>query len=155
SRCSRWSSPCRRRVRCSACTPAHSRRPPSWWSPPRTSRQAPPAWRPSTPVVECWSSCVPFSHDLRNGAGRTGVRAGTLKLCYQNAKSFLLPQLDPASRRDRGSAILRNLLMDQQLAAFLEEGLVIHIATRSAALEPDGARVLAVKVDEDGEHLVA
>lgn len=45
--------------------------------------------------------------------------------------------------------------MDQQLAAFLEEGLVIHIATRSAALEPDGARVLAVKVDEDGEHLVA
>lgn len=45
--------------------------------------------------------------------------------------------------------------MDKQLASFLEEGLAIHIATRSASLAPGGARVPAVKVDEDGEHLVA
>src|SRR5690606_1289920 len=45
--------------------------------------------------------------------------------------------------------------MNAQLASFLEEGLSIHLATRSAALEADGARVAAVKVEEDGEHLVA
>src|SRR6478672_2595844 len=40
------------------------------------------------------------------------------------------------------------------LAAFLQEGVGIHIATRSAALEPNGTRALAVKVEDDGRHLV-
>lgn len=41
------------------------------------------------------------------------------------------------------------------MASFLEEGLSIHIATRSGDLDPNGARVPAVKVEEDGNHLVA
>lgn len=39
------------------------------------------------------------------------------------------------------------------MAAFLQEGLPTHIGTRNAALEPSGARVTAVKVDADGEHV--
>src|ERR1044071_9849401 len=39
------------------------------------------------------------------------------------------------------------------MAAFLEEGGPSHIATRSADLEPSGARVTAVKVEADREHL--
>jgi hypothetical protein len=41
------------------------------------------------------------------------------------------------------------------LAAFLESGLSIHIATCSGGLEPRGSRVAAVKVDADGTHLTA
>ena len=39
------------------------------------------------------------------------------------------------------------------LAAFLQEGVGIHIATRNAALEPNGTRALAVKVEDDGRHV--
>ena len=45
-------------------------------------------------------------------------------------------------------------MLDKELAAFLEEGLSIYVATRNAQLEPDGARGSAVKVDEDGTHIV-
>jgi len=41
------------------------------------------------------------------------------------------------------------------MAAFLQAGLPIHIATRDASLRPSGARVTAVKVDDDLEHLLA
>jgi hypothetical protein len=44
-------------------------------------------------------------------------------------------------------------MIDSQLAAFLQEGLGIHIATRNAGLEPNGSRALAVKVDADGRHI--
>lgn len=40
------------------------------------------------------------------------------------------------------------------LAAFLQEGVGIHIATRNATLEPNGTRALAVKVEDDGRHVV-
>ena len=40
------------------------------------------------------------------------------------------------------------------LATFLQEGVGIHLATRNAALEPNGTRALAVKVEDDGRHLV-
>jgi hypothetical protein len=43
--------------------------------------------------------------------------------------------------------------IDSQMAAFLREGLPTHIATRNAQLEPSGARVTAIKVDADGEHV--
>ena len=43
--------------------------------------------------------------------------------------------------------------IDSEMAAFLEEGLPTHIATRNAQLEPSGARVTAIKVDADGEHV--
>ena len=46
-------------------------------------------------------------------------------------------------------------MIDKELAAFLQEGIAIQIGTRNARLEPDGARVVAVKVEDDGSHLVA
>jgi hypothetical protein len=39
-------------------------------------------------------------------------------------------------------------MIDSTLAAFLEEGLGIHLGTRNERLEPNGARVIAVKVDD-------
>lgn len=46
-------------------------------------------------------------------------------------------------------------MIDPVLAAFLEEGLVVHLGTRNARLEPNGARVTAVMVDADGSHVTA
>jgi hypothetical protein len=43
--------------------------------------------------------------------------------------------------------------IDSEMAAFLQEGLPAHIATRNAQLEPAGARVTAIKVDADCEHV--
>jgi hypothetical protein len=45
-------------------------------------------------------------------------------------------------------------MLDPNLAAFLQEGLGIHIGTRNQRLEPNGARALAVVVEDDGAHLV-
>ena len=45
-------------------------------------------------------------------------------------------------------------MIDAPLAAFLQEGVGIHIGTRNAALEPQGSRALAVTVDADGRHFV-
>ena len=45
-------------------------------------------------------------------------------------------------------------MIDRELAAFLQEGLGIHIGTRNERLEPNGARAGAVQVDEDGVHLI-
>lgn len=44
--------------------------------------------------------------------------------------------------------------IDAALAAFIEEGLAAHIGTRTEALEPNGARVTAVRVAPDREHIV-
>jgi hypothetical protein len=43
-------------------------------------------------------------------------------------------------------------MINADLAVFLQEGLGIHIGTRNEQLEPDGARALALTVDEDGTH---
>ena len=45
-------------------------------------------------------------------------------------------------------------MIDQQLAAFLQEGVGIHVGTRNAALQPNGTRALAVTVEGDGVHAV-
>ena len=45
-------------------------------------------------------------------------------------------------------------MLNHTLAAFLQEGLGIHIGTRNDRLEPSGARAIAVAVDDDGSHLV-
>jgi hypothetical protein len=45
-------------------------------------------------------------------------------------------------------------MIDNALAAFLQEGVGIHIGTRNAALQPNGARAIAVQVEPDGKHLV-
>jgi hypothetical protein len=41
-----------------------------------------------------------------------------------------------------------------ELARFLQEGLGIHIGTRNEQLEPNGARAVALKVEDDGGHVV-
>jgi hypothetical protein len=46
-------------------------------------------------------------------------------------------------------------MIDSELAAFLQEGIAIQIGTRDADLAPDGARVLAVRVEDEGRHVVA
>jgi hypothetical protein len=45
-------------------------------------------------------------------------------------------------------------MIDRNLAAFLQDGVGIHIGTRNARLEPNGARAIAVHVEDDGAHLV-
>lgn len=44
-------------------------------------------------------------------------------------------------------------MIDEVLAAFLQEGIAIHLGTRNAALEPNGARAIAARVDGDGQHI--
>jgi hypothetical protein len=44
-------------------------------------------------------------------------------------------------------------MIDPQLAQFLQEGLGIHLGTRNEALEPNGARAVAIKVDDDGLYV--
>lgn len=46
-------------------------------------------------------------------------------------------------------------MIDPALARFLEEGLGIHIGTRNHRLQPNGARVAAVRVEDAGSHLLA
>lgn len=45
-------------------------------------------------------------------------------------------------------------MIDRQLAQFLQEGLGIHLGTRNNQLEPNGARAVAIKVEDDGAHVV-
>lgn len=44
-------------------------------------------------------------------------------------------------------------LISEELAAFLESGLAIVVATRDADLQPDGAAAWAARVHEDRNHL--
>jgi hypothetical protein len=46
-------------------------------------------------------------------------------------------------------------MLDQPLTEFLERGLAIHMGTRNAALRPNGCRVTAVRVEDQGRNLVA
>jgi len=45
-------------------------------------------------------------------------------------------------------------MIDSRLAAFLEQGLGIHIGTRDEHLHPNGTRAVAAKVEGGGSHLV-
>ena len=45
-------------------------------------------------------------------------------------------------------------MIQPELAAFLQEGIGIYIGTRNAALEPNGARAIAARVDERGRLIV-
>jgi hypothetical protein len=40
------------------------------------------------------------------------------------------------------------------LASFLEEGIGVHLGTRTSDLEPNGARAVAAKVEDAGRQLV-
>ena len=46
-------------------------------------------------------------------------------------------------------------MLDKSLTEFLERGLAIHIGTRDGRLYPNGCRVIAVRVENQGRHLVA
>lgn len=46
-------------------------------------------------------------------------------------------------------------MLDRQLAEFIEDGLAIYIASRNADLGPNGAHVVALRVDDDLQHVVA
>jgi hypothetical protein len=46
-------------------------------------------------------------------------------------------------------------MLDKALTEFLEQGLAIHIGTRNEALRPNGCRVTAVRVEDQGRNLVA
>ena len=45
-------------------------------------------------------------------------------------------------------------MLTPSLAAFLQEGVGVHVGTCNARLEPSGARALAARVEPDGTHLV-
>jgi hypothetical protein len=45
-------------------------------------------------------------------------------------------------------------MLDKSLTEFLEYGLAIHLGTRDGALRPNGCRVTAVRVEDQGRHLV-
>ncbi len=44
-------------------------------------------------------------------------------------------------------------MIDKGLADFVEDGVGIHLATRSERQEPNGARAVAAQADADGIHL--
>jgi hypothetical protein len=46
-------------------------------------------------------------------------------------------------------------MIEPDLRAFIEGGVGIHIGSRTARLEPNGARVTAVRVEDDFLHLLA
>ena len=46
-------------------------------------------------------------------------------------------------------------MIDTELASFLQQGIAIQLGTRNARLEPNGVRVVAARVEEDGRHVVA
>lgn len=45
-------------------------------------------------------------------------------------------------------------MIDPPLAAFLEDGVSVHLGTRNAQFEPNGARAISVKVDADAAYLL-
>ena len=45
-------------------------------------------------------------------------------------------------------------MINPPLAAFLEEGLSLHIGTRDADLNPQGGRAAAMTVEPDGTHVL-
>jgi hypothetical protein len=45
-------------------------------------------------------------------------------------------------------------MIDEQLAAFLHDGVGIHVGTRNGHFEPNGARAISARVEDSGTHLV-
>jgi hypothetical protein len=41
------------------------------------------------------------------------------------------------------------------MAEFLQQGVAIHFGTRNERLEPNGARVMALTVEDDRQHVIA
>ncbi len=47
------------------------------------------------------------------------------------------------------------MTLDPEMSAFLQQGLASHIGTRNEELGPSGARVVALRVEDDRQHVVA
>jgi hypothetical protein len=45
-------------------------------------------------------------------------------------------------------------MIDQQLAALVHDGVGIHIGTRNERFEPNGARAISARVEDDGKHVL-
>jgi len=45
-------------------------------------------------------------------------------------------------------------MISGELAGFLQQGIGIYVGTRNAELEPNGARAIAARVEEDGARLI-
>ena len=45
-------------------------------------------------------------------------------------------------------------MIDQQLAALIHDGVGIHIGTRNERFEPNGARAISARVEDDGKHVL-
>jgi hypothetical protein len=44
-------------------------------------------------------------------------------------------------------------MIDEGLTEFLQDGVGVHLGTRNGRFQPNGARAVAVRVDEDRKHL--
>jgi hypothetical protein len=55
---------------------------------------------------------------------------------------------------ESGDILGSRSMIDQQLAAFLHDGIGIHLGTRNANLEPNGARAIALKVEQSARVTV-
>lgn len=54
----------------------------------------------------------------------------------------------------KAAILVTRPMIEDALAAFLQEGLGIHLGTRDEALGPNGARAVAVHVEPGGTHLI-
>jgi hypothetical protein len=45
-------------------------------------------------------------------------------------------------------------MIAKELAEFVQSGVAVHIGTRDAELQPEGARALGASVEADGRHLI-
>ena len=45
-------------------------------------------------------------------------------------------------------------MISKELAEFVQSGVAIHVGTRDAALQPEGARALSASVEADGRHVL-
>lgn len=61
---------------------------------------------------------------------------------------------DPRSPSEHGGQLYSRAMISTDLAAFLQQGIGIYIGTRNAALEPNGARCIAARVELDGAQIV-
>ena len=46
------------------------------------------------------------------------------------------------------------MTLDEAMTGFLQQGLPMHLGTRDDQLEPNGARAVALKVEDDRQHIV-
>jgi len=79
---------------------------------------------------------------------------GELNEHYGNLKNFL-NSYTGGEILDVRVPLSELMTIDPELAEFLQSGLATHLATRDETLAPWGARVTAIQVEPNREHVVA